>query len=153
MSEVRSISLDQACDVLRHALAGIVSGDVSVLGLFTDDVVGDSPNMRVGSRSELEFQLIDRLGTLSNIEFTIDRIEAVDSGVLATWRMSGDHTGEVLFNEDELFEPSGRRIHLSATTFVQFRAHCICLFRTDYDDRDLYDQIRDPTDDDGEVTS
>jgi hypothetical protein len=142
MSEVRSISLDQACDVLRHALAGIVSGDVSVLGLFTDDVVGDSPNMRVGSRSELEFQLIDRLGTLSNIEFTIDRIEAVDSGVLATWRMSGDHTGEVLFNEDELFEASGLRIRLLATTAVQFRGRRICAFRTDYDDGDLYDQIR-----------
>jgi ketosteroid isomerase-like protein len=144
MGQDRSMSDEQAHALVERALAAIVSGDVSALELFTDDVVGDSPNMCVHSRSELEFQLIDRQGALSNIELTVESIETVEPGVTATWRMSGDHTGEVLFNEDELFEPSGRRIQVSATTLVQFRDRHICAFRTDYDDRDLYDQVRAP---------
>jgi SnoaL-like polyketide cyclase len=101
-----------------------------------------SSNMWVRSRSELEYQLIDRAGALSDIEFTIDRVEEVEHGVLATWRMSADHTGEVLFNEDEFFEASGHRIELSATTLVEFRDTRICTFRTNYDDGDLFDQMR-----------
>jgi hypothetical protein len=138
-----AISIATARDLLGRALPAIAAGDCGALELFTEDVSGDSPNMCVRSRSELEYQLIDRAGALSNIEFMIDRLDAVEPGVVATWRMSGDHTGEVLFNEDEFFEPSGRRIDLSATTYVQFRGARICAFRTIYDDRDLFDQIRD----------
>jgi hypothetical protein len=137
-----SISPDEARPILTRALRAIVVGDDVAIDLFTDDVVGDSPNMCVRSRSELEYQLLDRRGALSGVEFVLERVERGESGLVATWRMSGDHTGEVMFNEDEFFEPTGRRICLSATTVVQFRANRICAFRTSYEDEDLFDQIR-----------
>jgi hypothetical protein len=142
VGEDQAITADESRDVVRRALWAIVAGDMGAIELFTEDVVGDSPNTCVRSRSELEFQLIDREGALSNIEFTIGSFESVGAGAFAAWSMSADHTGEVLFNEDELFEASGLRIRLLATTAVQFRGRRICAFRTDYDDGDLYDQIR-----------
>ena len=65
------------------ALLAIVAGDRGALDMFTEDVSGDSPNMCVRSRSELEYQLIDRAGALSNIEFAIDRVDPADPGVIA----------------------------------------------------------------------
>jgi hypothetical protein len=137
-----SISISDARQLLCRALPALVSGDTGAIELFTDDVCGDAPNMCVRSRKELEQQLTDRAGALSSIEFRIDYAKAVNSGVLARWRMAGEHTGEVLFNEDELIEPTGRRILLLATTRVQFRTGRICEFQTTYDDHDLFDQLR-----------
>jgi hypothetical protein len=136
------ISIAEARHVLGRALPAIVSGDIGAIELFTEDVAGDSPDMRVRSRTELGNQLIDRAETLSNVEFRLDRVEADHPGVRATWHMAGDHTGEVLFNEDQLFEPSGRRIVLTATTHARFRSGRSCEFLTTSEDADLIDQIR-----------
>jgi hypothetical protein len=137
-----AISVSDALVVLRRALPAIISGDLSGLELFTEDVTGLSPDMVIRSRVELEHQLLDRQGSLSRAAFAIDLIEADQTGFVVRWRMSGDHTGELLFNEDELFEPSGVRVQLSATTCVRFRGRRIRTFETTYDDRDLFDQLR-----------
>jgi len=142
MGGSHAISMRRAIRLLRRALPAIVNGDVGAIGLFTDDVIGESPNLRVRSRAELECHLTDRAGALSDIEFAIDRIERSAGGLTVTWHLSGFHTGVVLFNEDELFDPSGRRVDLSARTEVQFRARRICAFETSYDGQDLIDQIR-----------
>ena len=104
------------------------------LELFTEDVIGDSPNLYVRSRTELEYQLLDRAGALSNVEFDLDRVvmDGPDTAV-ASWRVTGDHTGEVLFNEDIFFPPTGRKIRLSVTTHVEFRQRQIAEFRTSYE--------------------
>jgi hypothetical protein len=130
----------EARELLSGALRAILAGDAGAIHRFTEDVVGESPNMSVRSRSELEHQLDDRAGALTNIELTIADVEIDGSRVTANWSMSGDHTGAVLFNEDELFEPSGRRIHLSARSVVLLRDGLICGIRNDYDDVDLFKQ-------------
>jgi hypothetical protein len=142
MERDHAISVRRARRLLRRALPAIVIGDVGAIGLFTDDVSGDAPNLRVRSRAELECQLIDRAGALSRIEFAIDRLEPSEGGVTATWRLAGMHTGALLINEDELVEPSGRPVDLAARTHVRFRVRRICAFETIYDGQDLIDQIR-----------
>ncbi len=141
MGQDRSIPIGEAKDVVGRALRGIVTGDVGAISLFADDVAIDSPNMRVRSRAELRDQLGDRVGALTDVELTVTDVEVVESGVVATWTVLGVHTGEVLFNEDELFEASGRHIQFSAQSTFEFRAGLISAVRTDYDDIDLYRQI------------
>jgi SnoaL-like domain len=137
MEQDRSVAADEAGELLGLALRAIVAGDRTNLELFTEDVVIDSPNMHITGRAELEDQLGDRAGALTNIELSVDAVEVLGSGVLATWTVSGDHTGEVLFNEDELFEASGRRIHFSARSTAEIRGGLISVVRTDYDDVEL----------------
>ena len=142
MEDDETISLAEVGSVLGRALLGLIRGDVDVLELFTDDVVGDSPNTSVQSRIELEHQLSDRSEAISNIEFTIDHVEWVAPDFVVNWHMSGDHTGEMLLNEDQFFEPTGRRIEVHATTHVQFRTGRICAFQIAYDNQDLVEQLR-----------
>jgi hypothetical protein len=142
MERDHAISVRRARRLLRRALPAIVIGDVGAIGLFTDDVSGDAPNLRVRSCAELRCQLIDRAGALSRIEFAIDRLEPSERGLIATWRLAGMHTGAMLINEDELFEPSGRQVDLAARTWVRFRGRRICAFETIHDGQDLIDQIR-----------
>ena len=143
MDDEAPISLADAACVLRAALFAFTVGDVGALELFTEDVIGDSPNLRVRSRTELEYQLIDRAGALSNVEFDLDGVAMEGPNcAVATWRVAGVHTGEVLFNEDIYFAPTGRQIRLSMTTQALFRQRRIAMFRTSYADGDLFDQIR-----------
>jgi SnoaL-like polyketide cyclase len=138
-----TISLADASCVLRRALLALAVGDVGALELFTEDVIGDSPVLCVRSRTELEFQLLDRVGALSNVEFDLDQVSMTgpDTAVVS-WRVAGDHTGEVLFNEDIFFGPTGRQIRMSLTTLVRFSQRRIAEFGTSYDDTDLFDQLR-----------
>jgi len=143
MDDDDPISLADATCLLRRALFALAVGDVGAIELFTEDVVGDGPNLRVRSRTELGYQLLDRAGALSNVEFDLDRVEAgAPCEVVASWRVAGDHTGEVMFDDDVYFEPTGRRIRLSVTTRVVFRRRRIAAFQTSFDDTDLFDQIR-----------
>ena len=136
MEDDVAISMAEARNMLSRALSAIVSGDVHME--LTEDVVGESPSMAVRSRSELEFPT-DR-SSRSAIEHRIrDRAgrRGRSGARFATWSMSGDHTGELLVNEDEFFEPSGRRIELSATSYVRLRGGQICAFRSVYGHGDL----------------
>lgn len=143
MEDEDAISLEHATCLLRRALLALAVGDVGAIELFTEDVTGEGPNLCVRSRTELGYQLLDRAGALSNVEFELDRVEAIaPDAVVAWWRVAGVHTGEVLFNEDLYFEPTGRPIRLSVTTRVVFRQRRIAAFQTSYDDGDLFDQIR-----------
>ena len=137
-----TISIAEARTVLGQALPALLSGDIRAIELFAEDVEGDSPHMCVRSRDELVNQLLDRVGAFSNVEFEIRRVDQVDGGFVASWQLSGIHTGAILLNEDEFFEASGLRIDMSASTNVQFRDRRICAFRTVYDGQDPFEQMR-----------
>jgi SnoaL-like domain len=137
-----AIPVADALVVLRRALPGLLSGDLAVLELFTDDVTARSPTTAIRSRTQLEHQVLDRQGALSRTDFAVDDVAEEPGGLVVSWRMSADHSGDLLFDEDELFEPSGVRVTLSGTTRVRFRGGRICWFETTYDDRDLFDQLR-----------
>lgn len=142
MDDDVALSLDDVTCLLRRALLALAIGDVGAIDLFTEDVTGDSSNVCIRSRSELGYELLDRAGALSNVDFHLDRVESTGADtVVAWWRAAGDHTGEALFNEDLFFEPTGRRIRMWATTRVVFRRRRIAAFETIYDGGDLFDQL------------
>jgi hypothetical protein len=142
MVQADGISIAEARSILGHALEALICGDLRAIDLFVEDVGGDSPNMCVRTRDELANQMLDRVGAFSNVEFAIDRLERVDQEFVASWHMSGVHTGAVLLNEDEFFEASGLPIELSATTHVAFRGRRIAAFRTAYDGSDPFELLR-----------
>jgi len=142
LTDDESVSIDDVRDLVHRALFAMVVGDVEASDLFTLDVTGESPDMYVTSRTELEDQLSDRTGGLSNVDLTLDRVDEVSTGWLATWRVSGDHTGSLMLNEDMYFDPSGRRIAVSARTHLVVQGRSIRAFRTSYDGEDLADQLR-----------
>ena len=141
MNDESEISIEDARSLLCRAIPAAATGDVTAIELFTEDVIGDAEDLRIRSRTDLEHQLIDRSGVLSRVDFCLDDLEELADGVIATWRLSGDHTGEVLLDEDELLEPSGRRIVLSAKTQVRFRGHRVCWFHSVFDGPSLVAQI------------
>ena len=143
MDDGEARSLADATCILRRAMLALAVGDVDALELFTEDVVVDSPILRVWSRTELGYQLLDRAEALSNVEFDVAHVEMTGADTaVATWSVAGDHTGGVLFNDDVYFAPSGRRIHLSGTTRALFRERRIAAVRTTHDHGDLFEQIR-----------
>ena len=137
-----SVSIDEVRDLVQRALFVLAVGDVDGSDLFTQDVTGDSPNMYVRSRIGLEDQLSDRSGGLSNVDLTVDRIEEMSDGWLATWRVSGDHTGRLMLNEDVQYAPTGHRIDVSATTHFVLQGRRVRAFRTSYDEQDVVAQLR-----------
>jgi hypothetical protein len=144
VSDEGAISMEKARSLLYRAIPAVVTGDLTTIELFTEDVIGDAEQLSVRSRTDLEHQMADRSGVLSRIDFRLDGVEEFIPGVIATWRLSGDHTGEVLLDEDVLLEPTGRRIDLSAMTRVVFRQHRICWFDNIFDGPGLVEQIRRP---------
>lgn len=142
MDDDASLSIEDARSLLSRVIPAVCAGDPAASEFFTEDVRGDGPHLHVRSRTELEDQLTDHAAVLSNVHFTMDGVEEIAGGVIATWRLSGDHTGSALMDEDELIEASGRRIEVSAMTLVQFRGARLCSFQTIYDSAPLYEQIR-----------
>jgi SnoaL-like domain len=143
MDDDGAISLEDATCLVRRALLALAVGDVGAIDLFTEDVIGESPIINVRSRSELANQLLDRSGGLSNVEFELDRVEMIaPDTVVASIRVAGDFTGEVLFNDDLLFGPTGQRIHVVATSRMVIRQRRIAKFQTFYDDENVLDQFR-----------
>ena len=143
MDDEEAIPLAEVTCILGRALMAFATGDVEAMELFTDDVIGDGPNLHVRSQSELQNQLLDRAGALSNVAFSLDQVDVVGPKTfVASWRVAGDHTGPLMLNEDLLFEPSGRRIDLSVTTRVVVRGRRIAEFQAAYVDGDPVEQIR-----------
>ncbi len=128
--------------VLIQALEAAVTGDDSSLDqTFTEDVVGWSPNLAVTSRAELAEEFGDRHDALSNIVIAFDAIYIIGDNAIAEWRISADHTGPIVVDDDVQLEPTGRTIVLAGATFAEFRDDQICAFRNYFDDAALLEQI------------
>ena len=128
--------------VLVQALEAAVTGDDSALDLtFTEDVVGWSPNLAVTSRAELAEEFGDRHDALSNIVIAFDAIYIIGDNAIAEWRISADHTGPIVVDDDLQLEATGRTIVLAGATFAEFRGDQICAFRNYFDDAALLEQL------------
>ena len=127
--------------VVSAALRAVITGEDDVLEqVFTEDVSGQSPNMYVLDRDELAHQLADRRGALTDVVITVDEISGPGPELVVRWSFAGTHSGTALFNEDEFFEPTGRRLHLDVVSDLVLREGRICAFRNRYDDADLAGQ-------------
>jgi hypothetical protein len=128
--------------VLVQALEAAVTGDDSTLDqTFTEDVVGWSPNLAVTSRAELAEEFGDRHDALSNIVIAFDAIYVIGDNAIAEWRISADHTGPIVVDDDLQLEATGRTIVLAGATFAEFRGDQICAFRNYFDDAALLEQL------------
>jgi ketosteroid isomerase-like protein len=128
--------------VLVQALEAAVTGDDSALDqTFTEDVVGWSPNLAVTSRAELAEEFGDRHDALSNIVIAFDAIYIIGDNAIAEWRISADHTGPIVVEDDLQLEATGRTIVLAGATFAEFRGDQICAFRNYFDDAALLEQL------------
>jgi ketosteroid isomerase-like protein len=128
--------------VLVQALEAAVTGDDRALDqTFTEDVVGWSPNLAVTSRAELAEEFGDRHDALSNIVIAFDAIYIIGDNAIAEWRISADHTGPIVVEDDLQLEATGRTIVLAGATFAEFRGDQICAFRNYFDDAALLEQL------------
>jgi hypothetical protein len=128
--------------VLVQALEAAVTGDATRLEhVFTDDVVGWSPNLAIASLAELAAEWEERHDALSNIVIEMDAVYVVGDTVIAEWRVGADHTGPLTIADEIELDPTGRRIVLAGSTFAEFRGDQICAFRNYFDDAALLEQL------------
>jgi hypothetical protein len=111
--------------LLHEALLALVTGELPRVEVFAPDVVVESPHLTARSRSELLDRMEDRRGGLADVEVVLDLVDAGPVGVDVTWRFTAVHAGPILVNEDELFEPTGRRIGGGGTTHFDVGNGCI----------------------------
>jgi hypothetical protein len=142
MSDPRiSPPVDVEC-VLRAALRMMLTG-VDEPAVFTDTVTGHTPLGEVGDLDDLRAQVSDWRDGLTDPELVVDTIAIDGDAAMVRWRLAAQHTGEVLVNEDELFEPTGRHVTVEVTSEFQLAGGRISAFRHDYDLDDLLRQLRD----------
>lgn len=129
-------------DVVRRVLlAGLVGEADDLAELFTEDVVGWTPNLTVSSLAEIETSFGARGGMLSNVELDLRSLDAIGDKVIAEWQVAADHTGAMTVDEGQVIEATGRRILLAGVMVAEFQEHRIAVFRTYFDELALMEQI------------
>ena len=129
-------------DVLKKALeaeVGVGSDDLGML--FTDDVVGWSPQMSVSGLTGLAVLADERETAFSNVALVFRGLDEVGNRAFAEWVIEADHTGPLVLDEDVVLEATGRHVTLPGVTVADFRDGKIRSFRTYFDDISLIEQI------------
>jgi hypothetical protein len=121
--------------LLHEALLALVTGVPPGSEVFADEVVVESRYLSAQDRCELFDRLGDRRGAFSDVELVLDRVDAGSVWVDVTWRFSATHSGPILVNEDELYEPTGRRVTGGGVTHFDVGDGCIwrVVFEPDHD--------------------
>ena len=129
-------------DVLLKALEAEVGGGSVDLGtLFTDDVVGWSPDAMVSGLEDLALLAALREEAFSNVVIGLRGLDEVGNKAFAEWLIEADHTGPLALGEDAVVEATGRHVQLPGVTVADFREGKIRSFRTYFDDVSLIEQI------------
>ena len=128
--------------LFRRALEATLNPDhATVVEVFTEDVVAWSPTLAATSREELEAQFEEHDDALSNIDFSVDALDVVGDKAFAEWRLTADHTGALVIDDDLVFEPTGRRIVLAGATVAEFRGEQVSAIRNYFDDAAIIEQL------------
>src|SRR5215213_9207387 len=107
-------------EVLRDALRAAATGDQALIErVYTEDVSGWSPVLDVTSRDDLATDLRGREAAFSDLDLTLDPIDAVGDKLIAEWRVGATHSGPLVLDELEL-EPTGRRIEPRGVFIAEF---------------------------------
>lgn len=128
--------------VVRQVLLAALTGEVGNLAdLFTEDVVGWTPNVTVSCLAQVETSFGARDHMLSNVELDVRSMDAIGDKVIAEWQVAADHTGAAAVDGDLVIGATGRRILLAGVMVAEFRDHRIAVFRSYFDDLALMEQI------------
>ncbi len=129
-------------DVLLKALeaeAGVSAVDPGTL--FTDDVVGWSPQASVSGLPAVAALAAIREMAFSNVVISLRGLDEVGNKAFAEWLVEADHTGPLVLAADAVLEATGRHVQLAGATVADFRDGKIRSFRTYFDDLSLIEQI------------
>ena len=94
----------------------------------------------VTSRDDLAADLRGREAAFSDLDLTLDPIDAVGDKLIAEWRVAATHSGPLVLDELEL-EPTGRRIELRGVFIAEFEGDRIRAFRQYWDEAELLDGL------------
>ena len=127
--------------VLRDALHAAATGDQALIQrVYTEDVSGWSPVLEVSSRDDLAADLRGRKAAFSDVDVTLDPVDAVGDKLIAEWRLAATHTGVLALDELQL-EPTGRRVELRGVFIAEFEGDRIRRFRQSWYEVDLIDGL------------
>jgi len=128
-------------EVLRDALRAAATGDQALIErVYTEDVTGWSPVLDVTSRDDLSADLRGRGAAFSDLDLTLDPIDAVGDKLIAEWRVEATHSGPLVLDELEL-EPTGRRFELRGVFIAEFEGDRIRAFRQYWDEAELLEGL------------
>jgi len=128
-------------EVLRDALRAAATGDQALIErVYTEDVSGWSPVLDVTSRDDLATDLRGREAAFSDLDLTLDPIDAVGDKLIAEWRVAATHSGPLVLDELEL-EPTGRRIEPRGVFIAEFEGDRIRAVRQYWDEAELLDGL------------
>jgi ketosteroid isomerase-like protein len=127
--------------VLRDALQAAATGDQAMIErVYTEDVTGWSPVLEVSSRDDLAADLRGRTAAFSDVDVTLDPVDAVGDKLIAEWRLAATHTGVLALDELQL-EPTGRRVELRGVFIAEFEGDRIRRFRQYWNEAELIDGL------------
>jgi ketosteroid isomerase-like protein len=127
--------------VLRDALHAAATGDQALIErVYTEDVTGWSPVLEVSSRDDLAADLRGRKAVFSDIDLTLDPVDAAGDKLIAEWRVEATHTGVLALDDLEL-APTGRRVELRGVLIAEFEGDRIRRFRQYWNEVDLIDGL------------
>ena len=128
--------------MLRDARHAAVTGDEALIErAYTEDVTGWSPVLSVASREELTADLQGRTAAFSEVDVTLDPVDAVGDKLIAEWRVAATHTGLLTLDEELALEPTGRRIELRGVVIGEFQGDRIRQFRQYWNEVELLDGL------------
>ena len=128
--------------VLRDALRAAIGCDLdAAYDLFTEDVLGWSPNLVVTSRAELLMAMLAHEDALTELEVTIEPVDVIGDKAIAEWVATATFSGPFLVDDDLLVEPNGRRLVMAGVTIAEFRGAKIHAFRSYFDDAAFLEQM------------
>jgi hypothetical protein len=134
-------SSQRAAAVMLAVRASATGDSGAIAELFTDDVEGWSPAMRVSSAAELAIELEDRDDAFSDVELTFSPLDAEDDRACVEWTMTATHTGPLVISDERELEPTGVRVTMHGVTVAEFDGDRICSFRQYWDGAELLAQI------------
>jgi hypothetical protein len=128
--------------VLRDALQAAATGDQALIErAYTEEVTGWSPVLEVSSREDLVAALRGRKAAFSDVDLTVDPVEAVGDKLIAEWRVAATHTGVLDLDEELQLEPTGRRVELRGVLIAEFEGDRIRQFRQYWNEAELIDGL------------
>jgi ketosteroid isomerase-like protein len=127
---------------LVRAVEASIEGDSSVIAeLYTDDVTGWAPALRVSSAAELAVELEDREEAFSEIDLDVVPLDVSGDRACVEWVARMTHSGPFVIDDDIVIDPTGQRITLVGVTVAEFEGERIRSFRQYWDEAALLEQL------------
>ena len=128
--------------VLRRGLEACIRGEVDPLPeLFTQDVIGWSPNMLVNSLNELAETVADREDALTDVDVEIDSLDVFGNKGFVEYRVRALFSGSFVIDDNAAIDPNGHVLVLGAALVAEFSDGKISAFRNYFDEAALLEQM------------